>query len=286
VTGFETRPRHIQLLFFGDVVGRAGREAVYQYLATMWPHHALNSDDTATVVMANVENCTHGFGLSHKHYLELVNRGVSVLTGGNHIFDRKETLAFIESAPALVRPANLPGLVPGVGAKVFEVLEGVKLGVLNLLGQSFMGNYNSPLEAMEDYLPQLLSETPLVFIDLHAETTAEKNVLGRLAAQMGVSAMVGTHTHVQTADERLLLGRCGFITDVGFNGSHDSIIGMDTLSSIGRMRELAGSKLVVATEPLVQVNAVLFTLEVATGTCLAVERIREVFMLPETIKLR
>ena len=279
VHDFPEMPRFIDILFFGDMVGKPGREAIYHYLENLSPHQ-----ETPTIVIGNVENCTHGFGVSEKHYHELLNRGFHAVTGGNHSFDRKETADYIASAHCMVRPANLPGNVPGEGARVIEAF-GVKIGILNILGQSYMANYNSPLEAMEDYIPQLLSETPVVFVDLHAESTAEKNVLGLIGAEMGVSAMVGTHTHVQTADERLLNNRCGFITDVGFNGSRHSIIGMDAYSSMARMKQLGFVKLEVASSPLVQVNAVRFTIEVSSGSCTGIQRIHEVFELPAHIKL-
>jgi 2',3'-cyclic-nucleotide 2'-phosphodiesterase len=277
-----TMPRFVDILFFGDMVGKAGREAIYHYLA----HHVSSEDETATdtVIIGNVENCTHGFGIAEKHYHELLNKGFHALTGGNHSFDRKETADYIASAHAMVRPANLPGNVPGQGARLIEAF-GVKIGILNILGQSYMGNYNSPLEAMEDYLPQLLAETPIVFVDIHAESTAEKTVLAMIAAEMGVSAMAGTHTHVQTADERLLNGRCGYITDAGFNGSRNSVIGMDVYSSMARMKQLGHVKLEVSALPLVQVNAVRFTIEVSSGCCAGVKRIHEVFELPAHVKL-
>lgn len=272
-------PRFIDILFFGDMVGKPGREAIYHYLDKF-----VDQQDTPTVVIGNVENCTHGFGISEKHYHELLNKGFHAVTGGNHSFDRKETADYIASAHCMVRPANLPGNVPGQGARIIEAF-GIKIGILNILGQSYMANYNSPLESMEDYIPQLLAETPVVFVDIHAESTAEKNVLALIAAEMGVSAMVGTHTHVQTADERLLAGRCGFITDVGFNGSRNSVIGMESYSSMARMKQLGYVKLEVASLPLVQVNAVRFTIEVSSGCCTGVQRIHEVFELPAHIKL-
>jgi metallophosphoesterase (TIGR00282 family) len=263
----------LTLLFFGDIVGKSGRLAVYHYLEKHPP-------TPNTVVLANSENVTHGFGLSENHYRELTSHGIHALTGGNHTFDRKEIGEWLDAARNVVRPANIPGQLPGTGARVMD-LQGFKIGVLNLLGQSFMPNYNSPWEAMERLLPTLLAETPIVFFDFHAESTAEKNCMGRLASSMGVSCMVGTHTHVQTADERLLLDRMGYITDVGFNGSRESIIGMEPFSSLSRMRSPAPVRLEVSQEALVQVNAVAFEVDASTGTCLGVKRIHEVFELPQ-----
>lgn len=270
---FQTTKREIEILFFGDLVGRSGRQAVYHYL------DRLPSTQKPDVVIANVENATHGFGLSQSHYHDLLRHGLDILTGGNHIFDRRETLEFMDTADRLLRPHNLPGNVPGTGAKVFHLPGGLRIGVLNLLGQSFMANYNSPWEALEEQVPALLNETPIVFLDFHAESTAEKNCLARIAAKMGVSAMVGTHTHVQTADERILLGRMGYVTDAGFNGARESVIGMDPFSSISRMRSPVPVRLEVSTEADVQVNAVRFHVETASGLCTQVSRINETFTL-------
>jgi 2',3'-cyclic-nucleotide 2'-phosphodiesterase len=270
--GFSSAKRHLEVLFFGDVVGKSGRAAVYHYLAT-------TTRPKADVVMANVENLTHGFGVSEAHYRDMLSHGFDVLTGGNHIFDRKESAEWMDGADRLVRPYNIPGHLPGTGARVFQ-LGDVRFGVLNLLGQSFMANYNSPWEYLDEYVPQLLAQTPIIFLDFHAESTAEKNCMGRMAASMGVSAMVGTHTHVQTADDRLLLNRMGYVTDAGFNGARESIIGMEPFSSMNRMRTPIPTKLEVATETLVQINAVQFTIDIATGTCDFVQRIYEVITLP------
>lgn len=269
----------VELLFFGDIVGKSGREAVYQYLRSL--------PKRPDVVIANVENVTHGFGLSHKHFLELRENGIDLMTGGNHSFDRREFMTYIEQEEGLVRPCNLAGRsVPGSGARVFHV-NGVKLGVLNLLGQAFMANYNSPWDYLELEVPRLLRETPLLFLDFHAESTAEKSCMGYVAADMGVSAMVGTHTHVQTSDERILNERMGYITDVGFNGARNSVIGMDPQSSINRMRSPAPTRLEVSDGSLVQVNAIFYTLDAATGKCLGLRRVHEVFDLsPEALQER
>lgn len=261
----------VDILFFGDLVGKAGRQAVYNYL-----NRLMNKPD---IVIANVENTTHGFGLNQRHFLELRQHGIDIMTGGNHSFDRRELMEFIDDEPCLFRPCNLAGHnIPGSGAHVVEV-KGFKLGVINLLGQAFMAHYNSPWEAIENELPALREEAPIIFLDFHAESTAEKYCMGHIAASMGVSAMVGTHTHVQTADERILMDRMGYISDVGFNGSRNSIIGMEPNSSISRMRLPTPVRLEVSQEPLVQVNAIRFTIEKQTGRCLGLTRIHEVFEL-------
>lgn len=269
----------IDILFFGDIVGRPGREAVKWYLSQLPP------DQKADVVIANVENATHGFGLSEKNYNELLDAGVDIMTGGNHIWDRKEIFEFIYSADKLLRPANFPGQAPGVGAKVFEI-NGIKIGVLNLIGQVFMGNYNSPWEQLDALLPQLVYETPIVFIDFHAEASAEKIACARYASQLGASAFTGTHTHVQTADQRIFNDRMGYITDSGFCGIYESIIGMKIEPGIDRLRTMYPNKMDVADGSIVQVNGSRFTVAVKTGICQNITRVNVVHDLETETTLR
>ncbi|MBX2861683.1 MAG: TIGR00282 family metallophosphoesterase [Vampirovibrio sp.] len=269
-------PSTFDILYFGDIVGKSGRQAVKQYLATL--------TEPAGAVIANGENATHGFGISEKHYHELREAGVDIITGGNHTWDRKDIVEYIHNAEWMLRPDNFPAGNPGVGAKVFEV-NGIKLGVINLLGQVFMGNYNSPWESIDRLLPRLKQETSMVFIDFHAETTAEKLAFGRYLSQLGASVMVGTHTHVQTADNKILNGQMGYITDVGFNGASDSIIGMEPEGSLQRLMSCQPARLEVAESDEVQINAVWVTLETATGKCLKIERINQQLTLASTESL-
>jgi metallophosphoesterase (TIGR00282 family) len=269
----------LDLLFFGDIVGRAGRLAVKDYLDQL-----RQADAMPDLVVANVENASHGFGLIEKHYQDFVSYGIDVMTGGNHTWDRRDILGFIDNAQALLRPANFPSNLPGSGAKVFHTDKG-KVGVLNLMGQVFMGHVDSPWEAAERLLPTLLAETPMVFIDLHAETTAEKTAFGMHVANLGVSAMVGTHTHVQTADERILVNMngtpvMGYITDAGFNGSHRSVIGMEAKNSIERLKGPLPTRLEVSESNPVQVNGIRFWIDVNTGRCKHLQRVFEVLTLP------
>jgi metallophosphoesterase (TIGR00282 family) len=262
----------VTLLFFGDIVGQPGRQAVAHYMKHLHPQNP------ADVVIANVENATHGFGLSKKHYDELQALGIHAFTGGNHTFDREDSVHHVADMPAMVRPANFGKEATGVGWRVYDVLHRdgtpLKIGVINLLGQVFMGHFDSPWERLDEAITILQAETPLIFLDMHAETTAEKMAMGWYASGLGLSAMAGTHTHVQTADEKILNGHTGFITDAGFNGAEVSVIGMAVAASIQRARTLTRAKMSIPEDSTTsQINAVRFTLHRHTGQCLAVSRV-------------
>lgn len=265
-----TSPKQtMDILFFGDIVGKSGRQAVKWYL------QSLPDTQKPDVIIANVENASHGFGLSEKNYRELLDMGIQIMTSGNHIWDRKEIFDYVYSADCLLRPVNFPEGTVGKGAHVFTYPH-FKIGVINLIGQVFMGNYNSPWDKIEQLINQIQYETPIIFVDFHAEATAEKVAFARYISSLGVSAFTGTHTHVQTADERILNNRMGYISDSGFCGAHESVIGMSPESSIERLKTLYPTRLDVAESSLVQVNASRFTVEVQTGICQRVERVNRV----------
>ncbi len=270
----KTTGKHLNLLFFGDIVGKPGRNAVTHYL------RQLSHEDSADIVIANAENTTHGFGLSEKHYNELTAAGIDILTGGNHTWDRREIVNYIGNAQQMVRPGNLPADAPGVGHKVFE-FGPYKLGVVNIMGQAFMGNYDSPFDYLKTAVKNLQQETSMIFVDMHAEATAEKICCGYFASQLGVSAMVGTHTHVQTADERILDDRMGYITDAGFNGPYHSVIGMEVASALARQQSALPIRLEVAESNEVQINGVRFKINTETGHCIGIERINDRMNLSE-----
>jgi calcineurin-like phosphoesterase len=165
--------------------------------------------------------------------------------------------------------------LPGSGVRVFDI-RGIKIGVVNLIGQVFMGGpYNSPWEQLDTLIAQLQYETPIVFLDFHAEATAEKIALAHYVSHIGVSAMVGTHTHVQTADERILNHRMGYLTDAGFNGAYDSVIGMRPKEAIERLKSGLPAKLDIGGGDTLQVNGVRFRVELKTGACVEIERINQ-----------
>jgi 2',3'-cyclic-nucleotide 2'-phosphodiesterase len=275
-----TPPKTIELLFFGDIVGQPGRKAVQAYLSSL--------REKPDIVIANGENTSHGFGMIKRHYDELHDAGIHIFTTGNHVWDQKEIFNFIDEVN-LLRPYNFSPGVPGVGAKIFQV-QGIEIGVINLIGQVFMGNYNSPWDQLDELIYDMLAVTPLIFIDFHAEATAEKLSLAWHASSLGVSAMAGTHTHVQTADSKILNHRMGYITDAGFNGSYNSVIGMDTAGSIQRMKTNLPTRLETGSDELLQVNAVQYTLEVNSGICKNVRRINQILSttlegLPHTLEV-
>ena len=198
----------VKILFIGDIVGRPGRQIVRDALPRLIDQHMID------LVIANGENAAAGFGLTPDVVSELFSLGIDVLTTGNHVWDKRDGLVCLEQEPALLRPANYPVDAPGRGVGVFKTPAGLSVAVVNLEGRVFMGNLDCPFRKADAILAELGSEQRIIFVDFHAEATSEK---GALAAYLDgrVSAIVGTHTHVQTADERVLPGGTAFISDVG-----------------------------------------------------------------------
>lgn len=264
--------QNIKILFFGDMVGKPGRYVLRDYLA----EHKEKYD----FVIANVENASHGFGLTEKNYNEISEYGVDCMTSGNHIWDKKEILNYIDKADKLVRPFNYPLNTPGFGSRIFELANGVKIAVINLLGRVFMSPVDSQWDKAVDEIKRLKDITPIVIVDLHAEATAEKICFGRFCSELGVSAFFGTHTHVQTADERIINGM-GYITDAGFCGIYDSIIGMDYKTSLNRFITCIPERYDVADGNVVQLNAVEVEINPISGHTVA---IKKVFLLSDKEK--
>lgn len=208
----------MNILFIGDIFSTQGRNMVEKYLPDIKQKYEID------LVIANVENATHGKGLIKKQYDELLFDGISVMTMGNHTFAKKEIFDYIDEADRLVVPYNQPKALPGIGSRVFEV-KGKKVRVTNLLGITFMDPKTSnPFEAINEVLENDTSDIHIV--DFHAEATSEKVAMGYYLDGK-VSAVLGTHTHIQTADERILENGTGYITDVGMTGPYTSVIGCD-----------------------------------------------------------
>ena len=207
----------MKILFIGDIVGNPGRTATTQFLS----EHQANYD----FIVANGENAAGGKGLTFEIVDQLLASGVSVITTGNHVWDKKEIFDFVDTTPQLIRPANYPTKVPGRGVRIATSNDGEsQLGVINLAGQIFMNRYSNPFHALNEILLEVEAVTPYILLDFHAEATSEKIAMG-WHADGKVSAVVGTHTHVQTADARVLPKGTAYITDVGMTGPHDSVIG-------------------------------------------------------------
>jgi 2',3'-cyclic-nucleotide 2'-phosphodiesterase len=256
----------VRLLFIGDIVGRPGREVVKRGVRTLIRTHALD------LVIANGENAAAGAGLTRENAEDIFKAGVHVITGGNHIWDKREILEFIDREPRIVRPANYPPGTPGRGATIVTATDGTRVGVLNLMGRVFLSTLDDPFTAAERESDQLKADgAQIVFVDFHAETTSEKIALS-WCLDGRVTAVVGTHTHVQTADERLLPGGTACLTDVGMTGPHDGVIGMDREGVIKRFR----SGMNIRFEPAsgdVRLHGVIITADPATGRATAIERL-------------
>jgi metallophosphoesterase (TIGR00282 family) len=218
-----------RLLFIGDIVGRPGRELVRRGVAALVAHHRID------LVIANVENAAAGFGVTPEIADDFLSYGIHVMTGGNHTWDKKEIFPYFAEQPRLIRPANYPAGAPGRGVCVTTAGNGVPVAVVNLMGRVFMTAIDDPFRVALDEIAAVKTEARVILVDFHAEATSEKIAMGwHLDGR--VAAVVGTHTHVQTADERLLPHGTAYITDVGMTGPHDSVIGVRAELAIERMR--------------------------------------------------
>jgi metallophosphoesterase (TIGR00282 family) len=239
----------MRVLFIGDIVGSPGRQIVRDRLADLVEHQHID------LVIANGENSAAGFGITPRIAEELLQTGIEVLTGGNHSWDRREIFDFIPHEPRLLRPANFAEGNPGSGLFVGAAKNGVKYAVLNLQGRVFLAPTDDPFKKADTELAKLPSDVAFVLVDIHAETTSEKIAFGWYLDGR-VSAVVGTHTHVPTADERVLPQGTAYITDVGMTGPHEGIIGMDRVAIIKKFIDGLPTRFEVATGD-VQMNAVV-----------------------------
>ncbi len=266
----------VKILFFGDMVGRPGRSAVRDFMvnpkAFNYKTEPVENPPVDThFIIANVENASHGFGLTEKNYNELSEYGIDAMTSGNHIWDKKEIFNYINNVEKLLRPINYPNCKFGIGGKIFEK-NGVKIGVISVLGRVFMNLVDSQWEVVQEEIKRMKEITPIVVVDFHAEATAEKICFGRFCAELGVSAFFGTHTHVQTADE-IILNNMGYISDAGFCGTVDGVIGMEYQTSLNRFLTSIPERYEVADGNIVQISAVEVEIDTDTGYAVAIKRI-------------
>lgn len=239
----------MKVLFIGDIVGSPGRHIVRERLADLVQQRGID------LVIANGENSASGFGITPRIAEELLQLDIAVITGGNHSWDRKEIMEFMPHEPRLLRPANYPEKNPGIGLFVGTAKNGVKFAVLNLQGRVFLPPIDDPFKKADALLETLPVDVSFVLVDMHAETTSEKMALGWYLDGR-VTAVVGTHTHVTTADERVLPNGTAYITDVGMTGPHDGVIGMDRAGVLKKFIDAMPSRFEVASGN-VQLNAVL-----------------------------
>jgi metallophosphoesterase (TIGR00282 family) len=256
----------LRILFIGDIVGSPGREIVANRLADVAEARQVD------LVIANGENAASGFGITPRLVEELLATGIEVLTGGNHIWDRKEILDYIPGQPRLLRPANFPDASPGSGLYQGTARNGVPYAVLNLQGRVFMASNDCPFRAADREIARIPTTTRVILVDMHAETTSEKEAMGWYLDGR-VSAVLGTHTHVATADEQILPGGTAYITDAGMTGPHNGVIGMEKTGILRRFLEGLPVRFEVAPGD-VQMNTVLLEVDEATGRSLAIERLR------------
>ncbi len=257
----------MKLLFVGDVVGKPGRKAVRALLPGLVDRHR------ADYVVVNVENAAGGFGITPAVLAELDELPVDCFTSGNHIWDKRDGLELLASEPRLLRPANYPAGNPGGGLYVGETAAGIRVATINLEGRVFMNALESPFTTADRLLEELGPEVKVVLVDFHAEATSEKQALGHYLDGR-VSAVVGTHTHVPTADERILPGGTAFLTDVGMTGPYESVIGMRYEKVLHRfLKQTPGPFEVAKRDP--RLAAVVVDVDETTGRARSVERLLE-----------
>lgn len=255
----------MKLLFVGDVIGRPGRTALRNLLPRLVDRHR------ADYVVVNVENSAGGFGVTPEVMAEIADLRIDCYTTGNHVWDKKEGVEILDREPRLLRPANYPAGNPGTGVYVGETAAGVPVATLNLEGRVFMEYLDSPFQVADRLLGELRRDVKVVFVDFHAEATSEKQALA-FYLDGRVSAVVGTHTHVPTADERILPGGTALLTDVGMTGPYESIIGMRADKVLRRFLLQTRAPFEVAKRD-VRLAAAVVEIDEATGQAQGIERL-------------
>jgi metallophosphoesterase (TIGR00282 family) len=264
----------VKLLFIGDIVGQPGRRAVAELLPQLRQQHALD------FVIANGENSAGGSGITPKTAGEIFSAGVDVITSGDHLWDQKEVMELLQNEKRFLRPLNYPPGTPGQGSAVFEVRSsefGVRssIGVLNVQGRTFMPPLENPFLLALDEVKRLRERTKIIFVDFHAEATSEKIAFARMLDGQA-SAVVGTHTHVQTADEQIFPGGTAYLTDAGFTGPHESVLGREIEPVLKRFLTNMPQRFEVAKDRVLLHGAVI-EIDDASGKALKIQRVAEAF---------
>lgn len=256
----------MKILFIGDIVGKIGRHTVKSLLPNLVDRYKID------MVIANGENAAGGFGITEKTAAEIFGFGVHVITTGNHIWDKKEAVSYIAKENRILRPINYPPNTPGVGSIIFTLQGKEKIAVINVSGRVFMNTLDCPFRTAMAEAKRLREATNIIVIDFHAEATSEKIAFGYYMDGM-VSAVIGTHTHVQTADEKILSGGTAYITDVGMTGPQTSVIGIEKeqiierfLSQMPRKYEVAGGKGLL--------SSVVIEIDEKSGKAMAIQRLQ------------
>jgi len=256
----------MKILFIGDIVGKPGRNALREGLPDLMSKLKID------FVIANGENAAGGFGVTKSVGEEIFSLGVDVLTSGNHIWDKKEAMTYIVKESRLLRPANYPGGVPGFGSIVMNTASGEKIGILNLSGRVFMNPLDCPFQTARKEIALLKKDTNIIIVDMHAEATSEKAAMAWFL-DGEVSAVIGTHTHVQTADERILPKGTAFISDAGMTGPVNSIIGVKTEQIINKFLTHIPVRFETAKGESV-LSCVLIEINEKTGSAVSIQRIQ------------
>jgi 2',3'-cyclic-nucleotide 2'-phosphodiesterase len=256
----------MNVLFIGDIMGDPGRKALARLLPKLIVQRRID------VVIGNGENVAGGFGITPDLVEELFDLGLSVITTGNHAWDKKEIVDFFPREPRLLRPANYPDGVPGRGAYVLTTPNGESLGVLHLMGRAFMPTIDCPFQVARREVERLKKDVAAIVVDMHAEATSEKMAMGHFL-DGSVTAVVGTHTHVQTADEQMLPKGTAYITDIGMTGPLHSVIGIKKELAIEKFLTGMPRRFEVASGPVV-FCAVFVNLDTRLGKALSIERVR------------
>ncbi len=255
----------MRIFFLGDIFGRPGRRIVHEKLHGLLHQHHID------FCIANIENAAAGFGITPQIAEELLNSEIDVLTSGNHIWDKRAILPYLSQQPRLLRPHNYPRGTPGTGVYIGDSNCGVRVGVLNLQGRVFMDAIDCPFTTGLQAIEQIRKQTPIVIVDFHAEATSEKQAFGWYVDGR-VTAVIGTHTHVQTADERILPRGTAYITDLGMTGPHDSVIGSVPDLALDRFLRQMPNRLEPATGNLKICGAVV-EIDESDGRALDIQRI-------------
>lgn len=257
----------VKLLFIGDIVGGPGRRAVKALVPVLRQRHGLD------MVIANGENSAGGSGITPKTAEEIFTAGVDIITSGDHLWDQKEVAQLLEREKRFVRPMNYPPGTPGSGVAFHTLNDGNVVAVANAQGQTFMPNLDSPFRLMRQELPGIRAKAGIIFVDFHAEATSEKIAFARML-DGEVSAVVGTHTHVQTGDEQIFPGGTAFLCDAGFTGGHESVLGREIAPVIERFVTNMPRRFTVA-RGRVHLQGVIIEIDVSTGKARTIKRISE-----------